>query len=180
MLRINELKLPLDHAAEDLPMAICARLKIDAADAEVQPLIAALTGASQLTGIGSFAVDVSATGTTQEELAGTLKGTASIALRDGNISGTDFTGLVLAAKQKILAGWSEAPGSTPFTSLEGQATIEDGIASRLDQMPPRPSMKTRHQSRAALHEPILFFIPQIHVVRFRDPRVFESASACKG
>ncbi|MFN5644788.1 MAG: hypothetical protein ACK450_09360, partial [Sphingomonadales bacterium] len=32
MLRINELKLPLDHAAEDLPMAICARLKIDAAD----------------------------------------------------------------------------------------------------------------------------------------------------
>ncbi|MEY3082741.1 MAG: hypothetical protein RJA94_2726 [Pseudomonadota bacterium] len=109
-----------------------ATLKIDAADAEVQPLIAALTGASQLTGIGSFAVDVSATGTTQEELAGTLKGTASIALRDGNISGTDFTGLVLAAKQKILAGWSEAPGATPFTSLEGQATIEDGIASFRD------------------------------------------------
>ena len=28
MLRINELKLPLDHAAEDLPAAICARLDI--------------------------------------------------------------------------------------------------------------------------------------------------------
>lgn len=28
MLRINELKLPLDHAAEDLPVAICARLGI--------------------------------------------------------------------------------------------------------------------------------------------------------
>ena len=39
---------------------------------------------------------------------------------------------MLAAKQKILAGWSEAPGSTPFTSLEGQATIEDGIASFRD------------------------------------------------
>ena len=109
-----------------------ATLKIDAADAEAQPLLAALTGASHLTGTGSFAVDLSATGTTQEELAGTLKGTASVALRDGSISGADFTGLVLAAKQKILAGWSEAPGSTPFTSLEGQATIEDGIASFRD------------------------------------------------
>ncbi|MBB3860385.1 hypothetical protein GGQ88_001651 [Novosphingobium hassiacum] len=29
MLRINELKLPLDHAAEDLPVAICARLGIE-------------------------------------------------------------------------------------------------------------------------------------------------------
>lgn len=32
MLRINELKLPLDHAAEDLPAAICARLGIAPAD----------------------------------------------------------------------------------------------------------------------------------------------------
>jgi uncharacterized FAD-dependent dehydrogenase len=28
MLRLNELKLPLDHALEDLPRAICARLGI--------------------------------------------------------------------------------------------------------------------------------------------------------
>ncbi|HQS96951.1 MAG: hypothetical protein B7X90_12100 [Novosphingobium sp. 17-62-19] len=34
MLRINELKLPLDHASEDLPAAICARLGIEAADLE--------------------------------------------------------------------------------------------------------------------------------------------------
>lgn len=34
MLRINELKLPLDHTSEDLPAAICARLGIAAADLE--------------------------------------------------------------------------------------------------------------------------------------------------
>ncbi|MES2303549.1 MAG: hypothetical protein V4521_16000, partial [Pseudomonadota bacterium] len=34
MLRINELKLPLDHAAEDLSVAICTRLGIEAADLE--------------------------------------------------------------------------------------------------------------------------------------------------
>ncbi|MEN9682945.1 MAG: hypothetical protein RLZZ427_696 [Pseudomonadota bacterium] len=34
MLRLNELKLPLDHAAEDLPAAICARLGINPADLE--------------------------------------------------------------------------------------------------------------------------------------------------
>jgi uncharacterized FAD-dependent dehydrogenase len=34
MLRLNELKLPLDHSVEDLPAAICARLGINPADLE--------------------------------------------------------------------------------------------------------------------------------------------------
>ena len=34
MLRLNELKLPLDHVAEDLPAAICARLGIAADELE--------------------------------------------------------------------------------------------------------------------------------------------------
>lgn len=104
-------------------------LSITANDTEAQPLLASLAGVSQLTGTGGFAADLTATGTTQEEMAGTLKGTASIDFVNGRIAGVDLTGLILSAKHKILEGWSAAPGGTPFTRLAGEATLADGIAS---------------------------------------------------
>ena len=47
-------------------------------------------------------------------------------------------------------------------SLEKRPRIALGIASRLDQMPPRPVMVAPQQGRAVLHEPFLFFHPKIH------------------
>lgn len=113
--------------ATALPPAVALDIKADGAEA--QPLFATLIGASQITGTGAFAADVTASGKTQEELAGTLKGTASLSLADGRISGTDLAGLFIAARQKILDGWTAAPGGTAFTSFTGQAAIGDGIAS---------------------------------------------------
>lgn len=104
-------------------------LNIVANDVAAQPLLTALIGASQFTGTGGFAADLTASGTTQEELIGTLKGTASLDFVNGRIAGTDLAGLVIAAKQMILDGWAAAPGGTPFTSLRAEATIDDGIAS---------------------------------------------------
>ena len=104
-------------------------LNLDARDAAAQPLLGALTGVNQLSGTGSIAADLSASGTTQEELTGTIKGTASLDLINGRIAGADFAGLVLAAKTKILEGWSAAPGATPFDHLAGEAAIADGIAT---------------------------------------------------
>ena len=121
------LTFTLTADATSLPPAV--GLDIAASDTEVQPLLAALVGVNQLSGKGSFAAKLTAAGTTQEELAGMLKGTASITLGEGRIEGADFTGLMLAARQNTLEGWSDAPGGTPFTSLSGEATIADGIAS---------------------------------------------------
>ena len=104
-------------------------LDIAANDTEVKPLLAALIAVDKLSGSGSFAANLTSSGTTQEELAGLLKGTASITLGEGSIAGADFTGLVLAAKRKILEGWTDAPGDTPFVRLSGETTIADGIAS---------------------------------------------------
>lgn len=104
-------------------------LTFDAEEAVAQPMLGALVGLDQLTGIGAMSADLTASGTTQEELTGTLKGTARLDLINGRIAGADFTGLMLAAKQKILAGWSAAPGGTAFDHLTGQAAIADGIAT---------------------------------------------------
>lgn len=119
-----------DADAAALPPSLSLTFKADGAEA--QPLLGALTGARQITGTGSFSAAVSATGTTEEELIGTLKGNASVSLANGRIAGTDLAGLVLAAKQKILEGWLAAPGGTDFTSFTATATLADGIASFRD------------------------------------------------
>lgn len=106
-----------------------AGLDIAVTDAPAQPLIGALTGATGLGGNGSFSASLTAAGTTQEEMVGTLKGNVSVDLANGAITGVDLAGLMLAAKHKILEGWQAAPGSTAFTRLAGEARIEDGIAS---------------------------------------------------
>lgn len=104
-------------------------LTLDAQDAQAQPLLGLLLGANQITGVGAFSADVTATGQTQEELIGTMKGKASVNLIQGRIAGSDLIGLFIAAKQKILEGWSASPGGTPFNSFKGDAEIADGIAS---------------------------------------------------
>ncbi|MCA3559619.1 MAG: AsmA family protein [Aestuariivirga sp.] len=102
-------------------------LRFDAEDTPVQPLLGALTGARQITGKGDLVADLQATGATQEELAGTLKGTARVGIAAGRIAGVDLAGLFLAAKHKILDSWQAAPGATGFDNLNGDATVEDGI-----------------------------------------------------
>jgi len=123
----GSLSIGITADAKVLPPSVSVSL--DAEDAQAQPLLGTLLGASQITGVGSYSAEVSAAGQTQEELAGTMKGKANLSLIDGRISGTDLAGLFVAARQKILDGWSAAPGGTPFSSLKGEAEIADGIAT---------------------------------------------------
>ena len=116
--------------ADANPVPPSVGLNINANNTDAQPLLASLAGVNQVTGTGSFAADLTATGATQEELAGTLKGTASIDFVNGRIAGLNLTGIILASKHKILEGWpAAAPDGTAFTKLAGEATVADGIAS---------------------------------------------------
>lgn len=86
-----------------------------------------------LTGTTDFSADVSGTGQTQQEIVGTLKGTASIAASGGSLVGPDMTALLAAVSQRILEGWQDGgPGTTAFTSFAGSFTIADGIATTSD------------------------------------------------
>lgn len=115
----------VDAAATPPAVAV----NIVANDVAAQPLLGALTGATGLTGTGGFSADVTASGTTQEELIGMMKGSASLDFVNGEIAGVDLAGLMLAAKDKTMEGWSAAPGGTPFSRIAAEGTIADGIAS---------------------------------------------------
>lgn len=118
-------------------------LNIQSVNAPVQPLLGALTGVRGLTGTGDLTADLSASGTTQEELAGTLKGTASIGVANGRIAGIDVAALFQAVRQKILEGWPLAAEGTPFDNLNGDATIADGIVTFRELSLEAPSLSIR-------------------------------------
>ena len=100
-----------------------------AENAELQPLIASLTGVAALAGSGTLSLDLTAQGRNQEELAGTLKGTASISLTGGRFEGGDIGAMFPQLRQRILDGWSAVAGQTPLETLTASATIEDGLAT---------------------------------------------------
>jgi len=118
-------------------------LNIQSVNAAVQPLLGVLTGVRGLTGTGDLTADLSASGTTQEELAGTLKGTASIGVANGRIAGIDLAALFQAVRQKILDGWPPAAEGTPFDNLNGDATIADGIVTFRELSLEAPSLSVR-------------------------------------
>ena len=110
-----------------LPPAGAFNLKAENADLE--PLIGALTGVKALAGTGNLTLQLSAQGQTQEQLVGTLQGTGSLALGKGQLSGTDLGGVVSAVRERILDGWNAVPGGTPIESLTASVNIGDGLAT---------------------------------------------------
>jgi AsmA protein len=110
-----------------LPPAGSFTLKAE--NAELQPLLAALTGIGALTGTGNLTLQLSAQGQTQEQLVGTLQGTGSLELSGGQVSGTDLGGVVSAVRERILDGWQAAPGATPIQSLTASVNLADGLAT---------------------------------------------------
>lgn len=118
-------------------------LNIQSVNAAVQPLLGVLTGVRGLTGTGDLTADLSASGTTQEELAGTLKGTASIGVANGRIAGIDLAALFQAVRQKILDGWPAAAEGMTFDNLNGDATIADGIVTFRELSLEAPSLSVR-------------------------------------
>lgn len=145
------LSLAAKADATALPPSVA--LSLDVQDSALQPLLGALTGASQVTGNGDVSAGLTASGTTQEELAGTLKGSLSFGLARGHIGGIDLQGLFLAARQTALDGWPAGTVGTDFDTLNGTAAVEDGIASFRD-------VKLENASLAVTAEGILDVLRQ--------------------
>ena len=116
-------------AADAMVLPPAGSLTLRADTTALETLITALTGITALSGTGTLSAELKASGQTQEELMGTLAGTASIALTDGRLAGLDLGGLFPAVSQNILEGWGAAPGGTPLTSLTANVTVADGVAT---------------------------------------------------
>ncbi len=109
-----------------LPPAGTMTLKAE--NAGLAPLLTALTGIGALSGTGNLSAELSAQGRTQEELVGTLKGSASLSLAQAQLAGIDAGQLVAALNTRILDGWAAAPGGTALSSIAANLALADGVA----------------------------------------------------
>lgn len=111
------------------PPSFAMVLKSDNAEA----LLAGPGGMPWLKGPTSMSLDVSGTGRTQQEIVGTLKGTAAITNATGILVGPDLKAMLAAVSQRILDGWLAAgSGNTALSTLAATFTIADGIATTSD------------------------------------------------
>ena len=104
-------------------------LTLKAENANLSPLLTAITGIGALSGTGNLSAELSAQGRTQEELAGTLKGSAILSLAQAKLAGIDASNLVTALNTRILDGWAAAPGETPLSSVAANLALADGVAT---------------------------------------------------
>jgi AsmA protein len=125
----NDGTVSFTAAVDSVVLPPAGSFSLKGENAELEPLIGALTGITALSGMGNLALEVSAQGQTQEQLVSTLQGTANISLSNGQLSGTDVGGLVSAVRERILDGWAAVPGGTPIEALNASVTLADGLAT---------------------------------------------------
>ncbi|MDE1172958.1 MAG: AsmA family protein [Parvibaculaceae bacterium] len=107
---------------------------------DVKPLLLAASGFGRLSGTGNASFNISANGSNQQEMIGTLSGKAEASIHQGSLSGVNVPGLlskvsdIVRARQKggEVNGWQEGTQNTAFSELAGSFNIARGVAANDD------------------------------------------------
>jgi len=117
------LNLAIDGAA--MPPGLALGFVSENTDAAA--LLQPVAGISWLAGTGAIRASLSGSGNTQQEIVGSLNGSAELNLASGAISGIDATAGLATLSASMLDGWPG--GDTAFAALSARFTIADGIAA---------------------------------------------------
>jgi AsmA protein len=93
-------------------------------------LLTAMTGESQLAGIGNLSIDATTTGNTVNEMMGALNGDVSLSMDEGRYLGTDIWYEIRKAKAKYSkTDLPEEPENpyTDVTEFSGSANVTNGV-----------------------------------------------------
>ncbi len=121
-------KLSLAADATALPPGFALGFRGEGVDAA--KLFPALTGVSFLSGQGNVMASLSGSGRSQQEIIGTLRGSAEMALSGGALAGLAISDSIGVVSQRILDGWPSGPAArTDFDTLSAKLTLADGIAT---------------------------------------------------
>jgi AsmA protein len=106
-------------------------LRGQAAGLALNPLIEALTGDANLSGTGSFDIDLTGRGPTVTDNLRTAAGSMGFALRNGAIAGFNLGHVLCQAYNKLqqLPEPPDQPKETRYELIEANATVSDGVAT---------------------------------------------------
>lgn len=107
----------------------------------------------RISGTGNLQLSLEGSGNTAEEIVASLAGKASLALRQGELTGFAFLDLLRRAERNPVAALREwRQGKTPFENASASATIANGIATINDAQMSSPSYRLTLAGQASLPE----------------------------
>ncbi len=108
-------------------------LALDVAGVEAKSFLGKAFGISFLSGPTDLTTSLTAAGSSPAQLISSLKGTASVTLRNGSLDGVDLARLAGLVSDDDLEGWGVANGSaTAFSTARATADFVDGIGTLAD------------------------------------------------
>jgi AsmA protein len=106
-------------------------LRGQAAGLQLRPLIEALTGDANISGAGSFNIDLTGRGPTVTDNLRSAAGSMGFALRDGALEGFNLGQVLCLAYNKLqqLPEPPEQPKVTQYQLIQANATVANGVAT---------------------------------------------------
>lgn len=113
--------------------AASIRTQFQLADVDLESSMGELLGIRKISGKGTLSVALDASGANSYELAQTVNGNATLAGREGALTGFNVEQLLRRLERRPLSGTGDfRNGRTPFRSIDIGLRIVDGIASLED------------------------------------------------
>jgi AsmA protein len=108
-------------------------LALDVAGVESKGFLGKAFGITFLSGPTDLKANLTASGSSPAQLISSLKGSATVSLRDGSVDGVDLAKLAGLVSGDDLEGWGVSEGSATAVSAAGAtATFADGIGTLAD------------------------------------------------
>ena len=108
-------------------------LALDVAGVEAKGFLGKAFGITFLSGPTDLKTNLTATGSSPAQMISSLKGTASVLLKNGAIDGIDLARLAGLVSNDDLEGWGISKGSaTAFSAAQATASFADGIGTLAD------------------------------------------------
>jgi AsmA protein len=113
------------------PPAPTATFKFDMSGVQAKPVLDTFAHFSKLSGTAEANVDVTASGSSEAALVGSLAGKGAVTFRNGSLEGIDLVN-IMKMIQSRLATMNVGQGKTDFVEMGGTFTIANGVAHNTD------------------------------------------------
>lgn len=151
-------------ASADVPTML---MQGSAADLQLTPLITALAESANFSGTGSFEIDLTGRGPTITDNLRSASGTMGFALLNGAIEGFNVDKTLCRAFNNLRGNPAprEEPDRSAYESIQGSATVTNGIAASNDLVATVGSVQVRGTGTLALADQVMDYDLEARLLR---------------
>ncbi|MGD2138411.1 MAG: AsmA family protein, partial [Gammaproteobacteria bacterium] len=117
------------------------------------PLLQDLTGEARVQGTADVSAKLTGSGLDASAIKQTLNGTTAFSFTDGSVKGVNIAALIRKAQAKLKgqpAPQEQQPNQTDFSSMQGTATVSNGVVHNDDLLVQSPLLRISGKGQVSL------------------------------